>query len=332
MKKATKKTILVLLMMVSLVLSGCKTDNTSDTDSTEILSKDTESGKVNEEVTTIFKVGYVNSADTDIFDKMKKDIFEQVVSEDTSIEVTFADANMDMQRQLDAIDNFITLEVDLMIVVPVDFAGVIPGIEKANEADIPVICLGIAAGGGDFIFIGSENYDAGYMQGEFMVENLAEDAKVLYLSGSPGYAHSTDRRQGFLDAIASRTDIEVIAEQTGMYERAKGMQIMEDWTQTFDEVNAVVAANDQMALGAIQALIGANRIEGVLVSGVDGTEDACVAIKKGEMAQSIFQSAPGLAKACYETIQKYQNEEEVEAKIMVPFESITIDNVEDYIE
>lgn len=277
-----------------------------------------------------FTVGYANSADSDVFDKKKRDVFEQVVSKDSSINVKYADANMDIQKQLDQVDNFIAQKVNLLVLVPCDYAGITPAVEKANAAGIPVICLGIASEGGEYTFVGSQNSDAGKMQGEFMVEKLPQNAKILYISGTPGLAHSTDRHDGFMEAISIRSDIQVLTEQTGMYERAKGMQVMEDWIQSFSEFDAVVAGNDQMALGALEALKGANRLKGVLISGVDGTADACNAIKNGEMAQSIFQSAPGLAQACYDTILKIQNGEPIDKEIIVPFESITAENVENY--
>jgi inositol transport system substrate-binding protein len=165
-----------------------------------------------------------------------------------------------------------------------------------------------------------------------MVEHLPPNANVVYLSGTPGYSHARDRRQGFLDTLAAgRSDVKVIAEQTGMYERAKGMQIMEDWIQAFPKIDAVVAANDQMALGALEALKGANRSSGVLIAGVDATKEACQAIKNGEIAISILQSAPGLAQGTYDTIKRLQRGEQVEKEIIIPHENVTKENVDGYL-
>jgi inositol transport system substrate-binding protein len=100
----------------------------------------------------VFKIGYSNNSDTDTFDKLKRDAFEELVKNDSSVQTIFTNANMDMQAQLDQIDNFIVQNVNMIVMVPVDSAGVIPGIEKANKANIPVICIGTSATGGEYIY------------------------------------------------------------------------------------------------------------------------------------------------------------------------------------
>jgi inositol transport system substrate-binding protein len=116
-----------------------------------------------------------------------------------------------------------------------------------------------------------------------------------------------------------------------MSERTKGMQIMEDWIQSFPQIDAVVAANDEMALGALIALKGANRLQGVLIAGVDATKDACTAIKNGEMALSVLQSAPETGKQTFETIKKLQNGEPVQKEVIIPHINVTKENVDDYL-
>ena len=316
MNKQMKRFLsMVLAISLLIALSGCGAGGNGDSGD----------GNGNGEK---FVVGYVNSADTDVFDKLKKDEFEKITKDDPTLDVRFSEANMDVQKQLDLIDNLIAQQVDLIIIVPVDYSGVTPGVQAANNAGIPVICLGIESEGGDYTFVGCQNRDAGVMQAEFMAEKLPENAQILYLSGTPGLYHSIERHDGFLETLGDkRPDVKLLAEQTGEYQRAKGQQVVEDWVQSFSEFDAVVAANDQMALGAIEALKGANRLEGVMVAGVDATADACTAITNGEMAISIKQSAPDLAKYCYETVQKAQKGETLEKEIIVPFIPITIDNV-----
>jgi inositol transport system substrate-binding protein len=312
MIKESKKRIVGLLMLAACIIvffTGC--------------SKSTGGGK--------FNVGYANMADADVFVLARKTAIIEA-SAGTNVAFQFSDANNDIQKQLDQADIFISKKVDALIIVPVDSAGVIPAVQKANEAKIPVICLGIKASGGDFIFVGSQNYDAGHMQGELFAKLLPQGANVLYLAGTAGLDHSRDRRIGFNDALkeAGRTDVTILADMDGDYVRDKGMKITEDWIQTFADFDGIVAANDQMALGAIEALKGANRIEGVLVSGIDGTSEAIQAVKDGFMVQTVLQNAPGQAKAALEVVQKIAAGESPEKEIFVPFESITKDNVNQY--
>jgi inositol transport system substrate-binding protein len=301
--------IMVVMLMV-LAATGCK----------------------KKEENSVFTIGYANSSDADFFDKLKRDEFERTAAKDPSLRVTFTNANQDMQMQLDQVDNFIAQKMDAIIICPSDTAGIIPAIEKANAAGIPVICIGVSAGGGDSTYVGTEYIDAGIRQGEYMAEHLPLNAKIVYLAGTPGYSHARDRRQGFLDTlVAKRPDVALLAEQTAMYERVRGMQIMEDWIQAFPQIDGVIAANDQMALGALEALRGAQRNRGVLIAGVDGTTEACQLIKNGEMSISILQSAPALAQGTYGVIKKLQSGATVEREVIIPHENITIENVDEYL-
>jgi inositol transport system substrate-binding protein len=281
---------------------------------------------------TGFTVGYANMADSDPFVMARKTAILKA-AEGTDVSFSFSDANNDIQRQLDQTDILISKKVNVLVIVPVDSTGVVPAVEKANTANIPVVCLGIKAGGGNFTFVGSQNYDAGHMQGELYAKVLPPNAKILYLAGTAGLDHSRDRRIGFNDALkeANRTDVQILADMDGDYVRANGMRITEDWIQSFPQFDGIVAANDQMALGALEALKTTNRLEGVLISGIDGTSEAIQSVKDGTMIQTVLQNAPGQGTACLEVIQRIQRGETVEKEIFVPFESITRENVDRYL-
>ncbi len=280
----------------------------------------------------VFTVAYLNSGDSDVFDKLKKDAFNELAADDTSIEVVNSEASMDPQKQLNQVDDAIMKEVDAIVIVPIDYSGITPGVKAANEANIPVICFGIESEGGEYTFVGCQNRDAGVMQAEYMAEALPENAKVLYLSGTPGLYHSVERHDGFYDTIAEkRPDVEILGEMTGEYTRDKAQKVVEDWCQSYPEFDAIVCANDQMALGTVEALKAANRLEGVLVAGVDATKDAMNKIKEGEMAISIRQPADALAQNCYETLQKMQKDEDPGENVIVDFEPVTAENVDDYL-
>lgn len=314
MKKRALAGLLAGLMLAG-TLSGCATGGGSgDSDGA-------------------FTVAYLNSGDSDVFDKLKKDTFNELVKDDASISVVNSEANMDPQKQLNQVDDAIMQEVDAIVIVPIDYSGITPGVKAANDAGIPVICLGIESEGGDYTFVGCQNRDAGVMQADYMAEVLPDGAKVLYLSGTPGLYHSVERHDGFYDTMAEkRPDVEILGEMTGEYTRDKAQKVVEDWCQSYPEFDAIVCANDQMALGAVEALKAANRLEGVLVAGVDATDDAMNKIKEGEMAISIRQSADALAQNCYETLQKMQKGEDPGDRVIVDFEPVTAENVASYLQ
>lgn len=276
-----------------------------------------------------FNVGYTNLADTDVFTMARKNAFIAASKKDADVRVTFSDAQGDISKQLDQIDNFIAQKVNAIVVVPVDYQGIVPGVEKANKAGIPVIALGIESAGGKYTFVGSKNIDAGRMQGEYMAKVLPKGAQVVYLQGEPGLYHSKERLEGFTKAMAGRTDVKVLSNLPANYDRAQGMKVTEDWVQKFPKFDALIAANDQMALGALQALKTAGR-KGVLISGIDGTDDALSAIKGGEMAQSIFQNAKGQAEGAFEVVEMIKKGQPAPKEKLIPFESIVKDNVTQY--
>jgi inositol transport system substrate-binding protein len=309
--------VLLMVFAVGVLLAGCSKQGTS--------------GSGGEKKYT---VGYINMADSDVFATVRKQaLLDLVKAEAPNVSIKTADANLDIQRQLDQADVFISQKVDCLILIPVDFEGVTPAVIKANQAGIPVICIGNRASGGDHVFIGSQNIESGKMQGELFAKLLPQNARILYLQGTAGLDWSRERREGFFNTLkdAGRTDITVLAELDGDALREKGMKITEDWLQIYSQFDAIVCGNDQMALGAVEALKGANRLQGVLITGVDGTADARNAIKVGEMTQSILQDADGLAVATLGAMKKFFNGEQVDKTIWVPFKSITKDNVDQYL-
>lgn len=290
--------------------------------------------------TDTFEIGYVNQDDTDVF-CMSREAALTAVLEGTDFHVSFTDGNNDTQKQIDQANAFLAKGVDALILVPADSDAIIPAVEAANKNGTLVICLGIASNGGEYIYVGSQNYDAGYMQGQYMAENLPENANVLYCAGTAGLFHSAERREGFLAALNEngRTDVTVLADQDGDYRKDEAMRICEAWIQTYGNgsggvtFDAIVCANDQMALGCMEVLRGANLLTEngeILITGVDGTDEAVQAVADGYMAQTVLQDAPGQAQTAYEVLQKLAVGEETEAEIMVPFRSITAENAADY--
>lgn len=288
------------------------------------------------------KIGFVNEANTDVFDNTRMTALQTLADEVGGYNIEYSDANLDIQKQIDQANTFLSKNVDVLMLVPCDSDGIIPAIQNANNKGTPTICFGIKANGGDFIFVGSNSYDAGHMQGELMAEMLPENAKVCYLAGTAGLEHSILRRQGFQEALAEagRDDVEIIEDQDAQYTKAKAMEKVDAWVQKYADGNggvtfdAVVAANDQMALGAVESLKGANILKGnneILISGIDGTPDGVAAVANGYMVQTVLQDAAGQAKAGLEAVDKIMAGEQIPGnEIMVPFVNITQDNVADF--
>jgi inositol transport system substrate-binding protein len=280
----------------------------------------------------VFRVGYANSSDSDFFKKLLADEVAALIKPDKDFEIVFVNADLDLQKQFEQFDTFIAQKFDAIIVEPVDQAGIAPAIQKANAAKIPVLSICSRSSGGDFTYIGNTYIDGGIMQGEYMIKVLPQNAKIVYMIGQLGYDHSRDRRAGFLDTLTkARPDITLLAEQTANYDRAEGMKLMEDWIQAYPQIDGIICANDQMALGAIQALKAANRLTGTHIAGVDATDEALQCVKNGEMDITILQSAPLEAQGAYDCLKKLRAGQPIPAEVIIPQIAITKDNVSDYL-
>ena len=195
-------------------------------------------------------------------------------------------------------------------------------LEAANKANIPVITVDRTAAGGQVVSsIASDNVAGGKMAGQFIVDKLGGKGKVVELEGIPGASAAIERGTGFNQAAKAAAGITVIAKQPADFDRAKGMKVMENILQANLEINAVFAHNDEMALGALEAIKAANR-KGIMVVGFDATADAVKAVKDGALAATVAQKPKEMGKISIETAKKVIAKETVAATIPVGLELV----------
>lgn len=327
MKKSLVALLLTMAMAVTgLVGCGGKEEEapTEESATTEEITAEGESD------TAAYKFGFITLADSDVWCKSVCTEFEEYVAATyPDCEVVTADGNADANLQIQAVENFIAQQVDVIVLQPADADATGPAIEAANAAGIPVITTAIRSNSGNYTYVGPENIEAGKMHAQFIMDNCEPGAKILYLQGTAGLSHSTDRYNGFIQGLdEAGFDYELLAAQDGDYLRTEGLRITEDWIQKYLEFDAIVASNDQMALGAIEALKGAN-IEGVIVLGLDATEDARAEIKAGTMAGSLKQDAVAIAQTSADLSVKAAGGAEIEDTyvewVMITSENVDVD-------
>ena len=251
------------------------------------------------------------------------------------VQLQFEDARADVVRQLSQVENFISQKVDAIIVNPVDTASTARISKSAIEAGIPLVYVnrrpdqkdlpkGVAA-------VTSDDEEAGKLQMQYVADKLGGKGKIVILLGDLANNSTTNRTKGIKAVLANYPDIKIEQEQTGIWLRDKGMTLVNDWLTQGREFNAVLANNDEMAIGAAMALKSAGTKPGsVLIAGVDGTPDGLNAITKGEMTVSVFQDAKGQAVGSLEAARKMAKNETIEQNIVIPFQLITPDNVKDF--
>lgn len=245
----------------------------------------------------------------------------QAKADEMGAKLIVLDSQNDSATELSNMEDLITKGVDLILINPTDSEAVGNAVAAANEADIPVITLDRSANSGEVVcHIASDNVAGGKLAGEFIIEKLGGKGKVVELEGVPGASAAIDRGQGFNEAIKG-SDIKVVAKQTANFNRAEGLSVMENILQAQPEINAVFAHNDEMALGALEAIKASGR--DILVVGFDANDDAVAAVKAGDMGATVQQLPKEIGAAGVDAAMKVIGGKDVEKSIPVDLSLVT---------
>lgn len=237
-----------------------------------------------------------------------------------------------VEEQIRQMEDAITAKMDAIIVVPSDSKGIVPGIEKANRAGIPVFASNSRAFGGKVIgFAGAPNEEAAYFVAKAFLGTLGGKGNVIILEGVPGAQTAIDRKAGIDRAVKEFPNVKVLASQTAKFSRVEGMRVMENLLQKFSKIDAVISTNDEMALGAIEAIDAAKRLKEIKVAGFDGNDDAMKSISEGRLMITGAQSPD--AQAYWSVIATYMFLEgyPVPRDIYVPCPTVDKSNVGGYL-
>jgi ribose transport system substrate-binding protein len=247
-------------------------------------------------------------------------------------EVLVESAEYDLAKQTSQIEDFITKGVDVILLNAVDTKGIAAAVQQAKGAGIPVIAVDTNAEGGVDATVTSDNYQAGKLAGEYVVEQLNGKGNIVIIDGPPVSA-VTDRIQGFEDVIKD-SGIKVVAKQNGEGNREKALTVMESILQAnpSGSIDAVFAINDPEAIGVEIAQEQAGRKDEFFVVGVDGAPEAADAMAKegSSIMATSAQSPSEMVKKAVEIGMKVKNGEDVEELIKVPVELVTQDTLDSY--
>ncbi|AGK52418.1 ribose ABC transporter substrate-binding protein RbsB [Bacillus sp. 1NLA3E] len=308
MKKLFKGLLFFSLMMVLLV--GCSTKAPQTSDSKKEDKKD-----------DTVKIGLsISTLNNPFFVSLKEGAEAEAKAKGADIIVV--DAQNDSAKQVSDIEDLIQKGIDVLLVNPTDSAAVTAAIESANSANIPVITVDRSAEGGEVVaHIASDNVAGGKMAGDFILEKLEKKGKVVELEGIAGSSAARERGEGFHKSIDPVSDIKVVAKQAADFDRAKGLSVMENILQANKDIKAVFAHNDEMALGAVEALEAAG-LKDVIVVGFDANEDAVKAVEAGTMAATVAQKPTIIGQQGVTTAIKVAAGEKVDKFIPVALELI----------
>lgn len=238
-------------------------------------------------------------------------------------ELVVTDAQDQTAKQVADVEDLIARRVNVILLAPREFEGLAPALLAAREANIPVILVDREAegtAGEDFVtFLGSNFVEQGRRAAEWLVKETGGNAGIVELTGTPGSSVAADRSKGFREVIAQHPGMKILASQTGEFSRAQGQRVTLNIAQSLGpQITAVYAHNDEMALGAIQALRTAGRTPGqdVRIVSIDGQRAALEAIMRGELGATV-ESNPRFGPIAFETIEQVRRGETVPVKKLI---------------
>jgi len=261
---------------------------------------------------------------------------------DNSQSVVIEIADDDVNKQLSQVQNFIAAKVDAIIVNAVDTSATAPMTKLANDAGIPIVYVNrqpidVDALGAKGAFVASNESDSGTLETKEICRLLKEagktEAKILVMVGDLANQAAVQRTKDVHDVIA--TDdckfMSIMDEQTAGWDPVKAQDLMTNWIAAGDKPDAVVSNNDNMAIGAINAMKAAGwDMKDVIVGGVDATQEALAYMKAGDLDVTVFQNAAGQGGGAIDAAMKLAKGEKVDPKVWIPFELVTPANMDKY--
>ncbi len=276
----------------------------------------------------------MKTANNPFFIEMQKGAEAAAKKLGVNLIVQAAEREVDVEKQMQIVENLIQTKVAALCVTPSGSREIIPAIEKANRAGIPVIIIdtrvdakALSESQGKIAsFIGSDNYEGGKLAGEFIVKRLGGKGKVAVLEGIPGHETGDSRLRGFREVIKSTPGIEIVASQTANWERDQGFNVFQNILQSHPDVQAVFACSDLMALGAVEAIAAAKKTGQITVVGFDASSEAREAVGRGTMEATVAQSPSEMGALAVENASHLIKGEGIKDEIVVPIKLVTKEN------
>ncbi|HDZ2874290.1 TPA: sugar ABC transporter substrate-binding protein [Klebsiella pneumoniae] len=250
------------------------------------------------------------------------------------VDVQFEDARGDTGRQADQVQSFIASGVDAIIVDPVDSASTPQLTKMAQQVKMPLVYVNRTPGDKTLppgvVFVGSDERESGTLQMEALAKLANYKGNVAIMIGNLTDAGALQRTKDVEQVVAKYPAMKVVQKQPANYSRSEGMDLMQNWTGNGEAIDIVAANNDEMAIGAAMALEKSQKK--LLIGGIDATPDGLKALACDKIQVTVFQDAVGQGKTALAVALKLIKGEKVESHVWIPFELVTKENMQTYVE
>ncbi|MGE7826424.1 ribose ABC transporter substrate-binding protein RbsB [Paenibacillus sp. NPDC093718] len=301
-----KKTTLLLVSLMLIFITGCSLE-----------PPEWAKPKAGGDVTDI-KIGLsISTLNNPFFVSLKDGVVAEAAKQ--GMEVVVVDAQNDSAKQSNDVDDLIQQGVNALLINPTDSSAISTVVQTANSLGIPVITLDRSADQGEVAaLVASDNVKGGQMAAEYIVEQLGKDTKVIELEGVPGASATRERGKGFHDIADEQ--LNVVAKQAADFDRTKGLTVTENLLQGNPDAKAIFAHNDEMALGAIEAIQSSGK--DIMVIGFDGNDDALKSIEAGNLTATVAQQPELIGQLAVGAAKDVLQGKEVEANIAAPLKLV----------
>ena len=273
----------------------------------------------------------------DVFITNVRDAMTKWAKAHPDADLTLVDANNDTAKQVGQVENFLAQGMDGVVILPVDTAATGPMTKSVVKAGKPLVYVNRKPSNlpKGVVYCGSNSIEAGIMNMEELGKAMGGKGNVAILMGELSNEAAIGRTDGIKKVVKEKfPDIKVVREQTGNWKRDQGKTIMENWLASGQEIKGVASNNDEMALGALQAIKAAGKLGKVPVGGTDGSHDALESMEKGELNNTVFQDPVGQGEeavnAAYLLVKKESNPKVVDGNIWIPYQKITKENYKSF--
>src|SRR5690554_94091 len=263
-----------------------------------------------------------------------KDAMEDAAAEQ-GVRLIVNDAQREAVRQVQQIESFISQGVDAIILNPCEMEASSPAVRKAREAGIPIINVNSETTVAPDGFVGSRDEESAEIALEHIAELIGGKGNIVVMHGYMGQAAQLKRAAATKTLLSKYPEITILAEQTAEWDRAKAMSLMENWIQSYgNQIDAVFAQNDEMGMGALQALEQAKLKDQVVVVSIDAIGDALQAVKNGRLDATVYQNAKAQGKQAVQMALNFIEDPNTveENTTFIPFQLVTKENVGDFLD
>ncbi|KPC27940.1 Sugar ABC transporter periplasmic sugar-binding protein [Pseudomonas syringae pv. cilantro] len=244
-----------------------------------------------------------------------------------NVQIQFEDAQGDVVRQLNQVQGFLNQKVDAIIVLPVDTSATANITRASVEAKIPLVYVNRHPDERNLpkgvVTVASNDIEAGQLQMRYLAEKLGGKGSLAIIMGDLAQNATRDRTEGVKQVLKEYPGIKIVEQQSAEWQRHKGMDLTSNWLLAGSRFDAIVANNDEMAIGAAMALQQAGKAKGeIAIIGIDGLPDGLAAIRRGMLVASVFQDPRAQATSAVQSALKMIKGEPVETDVWVPFQLI----------